>query len=422
MTTLLSASMERPLPVWLSIGLAEVYGNTSVRDKEVHVGRPVPWHLRQFNERARQPLPAILAAQHDTPLLLKDNTRASFDAQCWALVHYLSFADQGAHARELGRFIQLWLAGRPQNQAWAESFGDVKSVESKLLAYSTQPIMSFGRLLADVNLERRRLPVRPLVPAETAALRATVHVAMGRPVEAQAAVEEARTADRKSPASYDAEGLLADRERDKARADQAYGQAVELGSTSAYSYYRAAQLAWKPQADPETRTAIRKQLERAIELNGLYAPAYSYLADVMVQQDQAAAALPMAQRALALEPGATYHHFALANVLYKLGEPPRRAPRRCGGWNYRRASTTARTPKAFSGSSTRTPPTSSSAPRSRRPKPGPEPARAATPAPAPSEASPRTRLAPRATSSAPVRPVKSGPACATPGASHAAKA
>ncbi len=60
LSSLLAVSLERPLPVWLSNGLAAVFGNTSVRDDEVQVGRPVPWHLQRFNDRV-QGSPAGLA-------------------------------------------------------------------------------------------------------------------------------------------------------------------------------------------------------------------------------------------------------------------------------------------------------------------------------------------------------------------------
>lgn len=318
-SALIASNLERPLPVWLSIGLAEVYGNTSVAGKEIHVGQVVPWYLREFREHSRRPLGEILAAGRDASLVQKDDDRRTFDAQCWALVHYLTFGDEGARGKELNHFIQLLLAGRSPDVAWAEVFGDVRAVESKLLTYASKPLFPYGRLLVDVNIERERLPARTLSPAESAALQASVHVAMGRPEEAQAAIQEARTTDPKCPLSFDAEGLLGDRERDGARAAQAYRQAVQLGSTSPYTYYRAAQLTWKPSPDAETLATIRKDLERAIELNATYAPAYAYLASVMVEQDQAAAALPLAQRALALEPGNASSRITLARVHHQLG-------------------------------------------------------------------------------------------------------
>jgi Flp pilus assembly protein TadD len=219
----------------------------------------------------------------------------------------------------LGKFQQLWLSGRSQDQALAEAFGDLKALEGRLRSYATSQIFSFARLQTDTRIGGERPATRALPPAEVAGLQAAVHVAMTRPVEAQAAIREARTADPRSPASYDAEGLLADHDHDKARATQAYAQAVELGSTNAYSHYRAAQLAWKPEPDTSTLAVVRQRLERAIELNGSYANSYSYLAELLVQQGDGQGALEPARHAVALEPGESYHRVALARVLHQLG-------------------------------------------------------------------------------------------------------
>jgi TPR repeat protein len=316
---LLRSTFDRRLPLWLSNGLAEVLGNITVGDEDVLVGRPVPWYFADFSHNARFPLQAILDARSESPLLQKETQRPQYDAQCYVLVHYLLYGDRGSHASQLARFLQLWMAGRSHDQAWAESLGSVAAVEAELPRYAGIPVIAFARFRADAKTETQRFASSVVPPAEVAGLMAAVHVAMGRPVEAQAAMREARTADPRSPASYDAEGQLADRDRDEATANQAYARAVELGSTSAYSHYRAAQLAWTPDADAATLGRIRRVLERAIELNGSDSYASSYLADVLVQQGDPAAALTAAQRAVALDPGGSYHRVAQARALHALG-------------------------------------------------------------------------------------------------------
>jgi TPR repeat protein len=316
---LLSASFERRLPLWLSEGLSYVLGNISVRDKDILLGRPVPWELQEFNRRTRLPLSAILDARSDSPLVQKEDERRVFDAQCYVLAHYLLFGERGANSAKLSRFLQLWLAGRSQDQALAEAFGDVNALDQALPNYARSPLLTYAQFRIDARIAGDRPPARVMAPAEVAGLQAAVHVAMGRPVEAQAAIREARTADARSPLSYDAEGLLADRDHDKPRAVQAYAQAVELGSTSAHSHYRAAQLAWRPDADAAALAAIRQRLERTIALNEYYANAHSFLAEVLVLQGDGQAALASAQRAVALEPGTAYHRVALGRALQKLG-------------------------------------------------------------------------------------------------------
>jgi Flp pilus assembly protein TadD len=316
---LLASSFERRLPVWLSNGLGEVLGNTSVSDKEIEVGQPVPWQFERFNRGFRLPLQTLLDARSDSPLLNKKSQRRSFDAHSYMLVHYLMFGDKGRHYAELRRFLNLWLAGSSHDQAFAEAFGDLSRLEAGLHSYGSRKILSYARFPTEATNEDERPATRTLPPAEVAGLQAAVHVAMGRPVEAQAAIRGARTADPRSAVSYDAEGLLADLDEDRPRAKQAYAQAVELGSTNAYSHYRLAQLTWKAQADTSTLAGLRQRLERAIELNDSFANSYSYLAEVLVRQGDGEGALVPAQRAVALEPGDSYHRVALARVLHELG-------------------------------------------------------------------------------------------------------
>jgi hypothetical protein len=75
---LLSTSLERRLPLWLSSGLSDVLGNITVRDKDVLIGRPVPWEFRYFNQHGRLPLRAILEARRDSPLVEKEDQRHLF--------------------------------------------------------------------------------------------------------------------------------------------------------------------------------------------------------------------------------------------------------------------------------------------------------------------------------------------------------
>ena len=128
---LFSASFERPLPVWLSNGLAAVLGNTLVRDDEVQLGQPVPWQLAEFVKGTRFPLMRVLQADRDSTLLVQESQRRVFDAQCYVLVHYMLFGDRGAHQPQLSQFQQLWLAGASYEEALM-ALGDLHQVEGAL--------------------------------------------------------------------------------------------------------------------------------------------------------------------------------------------------------------------------------------------------------------------------------------------------
>jgi TPR repeat protein len=317
LSLLIATSLERRLPVWLSNGFAGVFGNTLVRDTEIMTGLPVPWELREFQRIGRLPLRAILEARHDSPLVRKDDERNRFDAQSYVLVHYLLFSGK-ERSQQLARFQQRWLSGAPAEEALA-AFGDLATLEAELPDYAKRPILSYAKFALDAKIASERPPAQPLPPVELWALQASLHVANGRTAEARAAIAEARAADGKSPLPDEAEGLLADREQDEARAAAAYARAVERGSTSAGVHYRAAQLAWRSDADAARFSEIRARLVRAIELQPDHANAHSFLADTLVNLDDAAGGVKEAQRAVELEPGESYHRRALARALDRAG-------------------------------------------------------------------------------------------------------
>jgi tetratricopeptide (TPR) repeat protein len=318
-TTVLDAAFDRPLPTWLRVGLGEAYGNTRVRDKDVMVAMLVPWHVDLLREGKRIPLPALLAADRSSPYL-RGSDLSLFYAQSWALVHCLLFADKGALAPRLNRFVELVQQGRPHDAAFREAVGDVEALQGVVETYLHQVALPYSRVDLDVAIRREAFPARLLPPAESAALRGAFHVAMDRPREARALVDEAK-ADPAFAGAHDVEAMLLDRGDETEAALAAYRKAAELGSTSFYTHYRLGQLLNQKGGDKEAFTRVAQSLQRAVELNPDYASGHSFLAEVKSYLGDSEGALVLAKTAIALEPGASYHHVALANVLLGLGRP-----------------------------------------------------------------------------------------------------
>ena len=311
----LATSFDRPLPRWLSAGMAELFGNLRVRDKDVFMGRVVPWHVETLAQRVPLPLATLLAVEGDSPYMRDEYKRQLFDAQSWGFLHYLIFGDAGAHSAQLSRYTSMLLRGTKPDAALRESFPDLPALEKGFAIEIRHSGVLFSRINVDVSLDRAKFPARSLPAAETAALRAAFHVARGRPAEALALVQQAKAADPADPGAYDAEGLLADSDSDDAKARAAYGKALELGSTSFYTWYRDAQLL-NGAPDRATHEHMENSLQRCVELNPEYAAGYSYLAEMKLQLGKPLDALEPARRAVALAPGASYHHVALASALF----------------------------------------------------------------------------------------------------------
>lgn len=254
---ILEQSVPRRLPPWLLRGLAGVMSNTVIDDKSVMFGPPAPWYLRELHEGRRIPLADLVAAPNGSPLLKGDNLML-FDAEAWAVVHYLMFADGGAHAGGLEKYLTGVLKGMsPDAAAFAETIGRPSDLQTPLRAYVDRNLFSYKALQADATVRRESFGVTPIPAAECAARRAVFHVAMGRPVEARALVDEARKAGGASDAEV-ADALLLEREDKIDAARDAYARAVGAGTTDAYAHYRLATLTWRgtPIATRSPRSAI----------------------------------------------------------------------------------------------------------------------------------------------------------------------
>jgi tetratricopeptide (TPR) repeat protein len=315
---IMGQSLSPDLPLWFTRGFTGVLSNTIVRDDFVLVGAPIPWKLQSLRESPVLPLSTLLKVTRHSREFTESGRLEMFDAQAWALVHFLIFGDQGARAEGLNTFARQVSAGRDPATALVEALGPVDALEAAYRLHIQRSIFSFRKYNLDVSVQRERLPVRAMTEAESAGNRALFHAAMRRPVEARAAIEQARKADPNLAASYVADGLLLDGDKRTEEARAAYARAVELETTSAYAYYRLAALSWKPMPDRETLAATETLLGRAIKLNTRYAAAYAWIGEV--RASLGVDGLPMIRRAISLEPLEASHRLRAARVLLRQGK------------------------------------------------------------------------------------------------------
>jgi tetratricopeptide (TPR) repeat protein len=301
-------------------GLTGILSNTIVRDDRVLFGPVIPWNLQILRERPRIPLAKVLAITARAPDLTNSEFLQAFDAQTWALVHFLMFGEQGKRAPQLDAFIKLVVGGKDPGTAFAEALGPVEAVDGALLVYVQRSLFAYQRVNVDVNVQRERFPVRKVSPAEAVSSRAVLHAVMGRPVEGRAAIVQARKADPAAAASYAAEALLLDQEGKADEARTAYARAVELGTTSAYAHYRLAGLTWRPNPTPDTLKEIDGLLSKALDRNIRFAAAYAWLGEIRAATGTGDG-LALIRRAITLEPREPSHRLRAAGILLRQGKP-----------------------------------------------------------------------------------------------------
>ncbi len=119
---LITSNIAGSIPVWLNEGLAEFYSTFQlVGDREAMIGRPVPGHLNQLNERTLLPLEELLSVKHDSPLYNEGDRRSVFYAQSWALTHLL-LVSQPSRRDKLGAYVASLDNGVTPIEAWQRAF------------------------------------------------------------------------------------------------------------------------------------------------------------------------------------------------------------------------------------------------------------------------------------------------------------
>jgi len=293
-----------------------VLSNTIVRESAIQLGPPIPWHLQRIRDEARLKLSDLVSMREDAPMLRDGDGLSRFDAESWALVHYLMFADGGAHWGTLDRYVKAVFAGTDPQAAFREAIGNPDDLETPFRIYISRSIFSFRQVNVDASVKREGFAVRPLPPVESASRRALFHAAMGRPAEARAAIAEARKAG-DAPDAFVAEALLLERDGKTEEAKAAYERATTAGATIEYAYYRLASLLWVADASVETMQRVDDLLSQAIKLNVRDAWAYASLGEVRSIRGTPGDPMGMVRRALSLEPGEAHHHLRAASVLWR---------------------------------------------------------------------------------------------------------
>jgi tetratricopeptide (TPR) repeat protein len=310
-------SLQANMPMWFTRGLAGVLSNTIVRDSHVLVGAPIPWHLRELRERPRLRLATLLGATRETREVMGDGL-PQFDAQAWAFVHFLLFADSGVRSASLNQFFALVNGGKTPAVAEVEAFGAIDKLESDFARYLGREVFAFAKMPLDESVKKEKFGERALSVTEAASALALFHVAMGQPVEARAAIAEARKSGGVLGDTYLAEALLLKGEGKDDDVKAALERAVSEGSQTGYAHYELARLQWQAESSPELLAAREKLLRRAAELNPGWSWTFAMLADIRSQLGHDDG-LDFIVRAIRMAPTEASHRLTAGLVLLRAG-------------------------------------------------------------------------------------------------------
>src|SRR5665213_19541 len=123
------------LPVWISEGLADFYGNSKVVDKNATLGMPDAGLIELLRQQPMISLPALFRVDQASPYYNESSKATIFYAESWALIHYLMMGDHNSHRPQLVAYLDALSHGTSQDEAAAKAFGDLGKLQKALQSY-----------------------------------------------------------------------------------------------------------------------------------------------------------------------------------------------------------------------------------------------------------------------------------------------
>jgi tetratricopeptide (TPR) repeat protein len=307
------------LPVWLSEGLAEFYGNTQISDSEVGMGRPDPDLIVELKQGGLIPLDVLFRVDHNSPYYNEQNKISVFYAESWALTHCLMVGDKSTHRPLLQAYLKALSNGATQEQAAAQNFGDLKKLQAALYAYIGNAAFYYLKAPPPPEIAAGDLQVHELSEAEVDAYRGGFAAVRGRTQDAITILEQVVKLDPKLALGYQYLGFAEFQDNKHAEALADFTRAIELNPKNALTRFLRAYLASTQGGAVGNDAQMEEDLRAAIAVSPEFAPPYGVLAVYLANQgENLPEALKLAQKAQTLEPGSTIYQIDMAEVLARM--------------------------------------------------------------------------------------------------------
>ncbi len=307
------------LPVWLSEGMADFYGNSKIVDKTAYLGMSNAGLMEQLHEQSLIPLSALFRVDHTSPYYNESSKASIFYAESWALTHYLMLGDNGTHRQLLTAYLDALSHGVSQEDAATKAFGDLGKLQKALQSYANSNAFYELHSLAPAKVSENDVHVRPLSDSEAAAYRAGFLTLHRQFSDAEMLLQETVRNDPKLALAQQNLGILYYAQGKSEQARAALDAAIELDPQNALTRYLRANLASK-EVDPRLRDPqAEADLRAAIAANPNFAPPYGLLATRLAANgERLPEAFELAKKGVLLEPGNAYYQLDLAQVLARM--------------------------------------------------------------------------------------------------------
>jgi tetratricopeptide (TPR) repeat protein len=306
------------MPVWLAEGLADFFGNSHIDGDKAYMGEPDAALIQLLRQNRLIPLDVLFSVDHSSPYYNEESKISVFYAESWALTHYFMIGDNGAHRQLLFNYLSYLGQGATQQDAAAKAFGDFRALQAALERYVQNDQYYDLHAPAPSKVADADLSAHTLSEAEVDAERGGFEAARGRLADAKPLLEDAVRLDPKLALAHQNLAILQLFEGQKDQALDSLSQAIALDPNNAQTRYLRAYVtitegpwARNPQVEGDLRQAIAE--------DPTFAAPYAMLAVYLsVDPDTLSQALPLAKKAVQLEPGTAQYQVEIAQVLLRM--------------------------------------------------------------------------------------------------------
>jgi len=303
------------LPLWLTEGLAEFYGNTLVESKTVYVGAPSSLNLVVLRHSALLPLSTLFVVDASSPYYHEENKASIFYAESWTFTHFLMTHDWRENTHRMSQFVTLLGQNVGAEAAAKRTIGDPEALQEALKLYIGEFSFTADRIAAPPSVDPDALAPEPISEAAALAVRADFLVHARRYTDARQMLEEALKSDPKLSEAYESMGLLYAQQNKTEEATKWYSQAVALNSQSYLAHFYYATNLLKGGMNDDLAGKAESSLRAAIKINPEFAPSNDALAYLLASRRRLEEARALSLEAITLEPGNVAYRLRMAAIL-----------------------------------------------------------------------------------------------------------
>ncbi|MGH9747175.1 MAG: DUF1570 domain-containing protein [Candidatus Acidiferrales bacterium] len=303
------------LPVWLSEGLADFFGQSQINRNVATMGMADPARMEELRQNRLIPLDVLFHVDTTSSYYNEQDKTSVFYAESWALTHYLMIGDKQVHRQMLLDYASALSSGATQDQAAAKAFGDLKRLQDDLSRYIGKFQFSYYQIKAPAELAAADMQFRAISDAEEEAYRGGFFSIRRRP-EAKQILQNAVNMDPKLALAHQNLGFEEYMEGNRDSALASISEAVELDPKNGFTRYLRAYLSFSGAGGFPQDSQIEDDLRQSIAASPDFAPSHALLGIYLSSRRQSVAeALKYAKRAVELEPGNTEYIYDWAQVL-----------------------------------------------------------------------------------------------------------